>query len=152
MGYHVTTLRTRQGRPSPIAREEVEATVGARPALQASPGEGRTLEVTVKALGEESPLLVWQDGELWAKNPEAETLRLMLDLAGSLGARVRGDELETYRTPTETYVHPDDAALVRQANADVRKMIARARIKSFIPLAIFLAVVMLYGYCSRAGR
>jgi hypothetical protein len=149
MSYHVTILRTHGGKQLPIGREEVVAAVESRPDLQASPGDDGTLDVTVKARGEESPVLVWQDGEVWTRNPDADTLRLMIELAEALGARVRGDELETYRSPTESYVHPDDAAAVWVAKADVSKLIARHRVMRFIPLVLFFALALLYGYCSR---
>lgn len=35
MGYHVTIVRTKQGRPVPITRAEVEAVLATRPDLEA---------------------------------------------------------------------------------------------------------------------
>ena len=56
-----------------------------------------------------------QDGELWTKSPDERCIAAMIGLANLLEARVRGDELETYRTPTETYLHPDDRTVAKQA-------------------------------------
>ncbi|WP_242342079.1 hypothetical protein [Anaeromyxobacter terrae] len=54
MSYHVTILRTHAGKQLPISREDVVGAVESRPDLQASPGDDGTLEITVKAGGEES--------------------------------------------------------------------------------------------------
>ena len=61
--------------------------------------------------------LVWNDGEIWTKVPEADVIAVMLRLAEPLKARVRGDEFETYRSPTETYIHPDDKEAAENAEA-----------------------------------
>lgn len=52
--------------------------------------------------------LIYQDGIVWAKNPSS------LVIAGSLDGRVRGDNLEIYRTPNETYAHPNDYDLIEK--------------------------------------
>ena len=70
----------------------------------------------------------------------------MLDLAAPLGARVRGDEGETYRTPTESYVHPDDA---RRARADDAAVAARRWAKTLAPVVIAMLLGLVYGYCTR---
>lgn len=152
MSYHVTILRTRQGKPQPIGRDEVLAVVGARPELQVEAGKDGTLQITVRERGEERPLLIWEGGELWARDPDPDTLGLLVELAEPLGARVRGDELETYRSATETYTHPDDAAAIRLSEADVRRLKARSRVLSYLPPLLFFALALLYGYCARSGR
>lgn len=149
MGYHVTILRSRDRRQVPIPRADVEAALASRPDLAAAPGDGGALEITVPALGDASPLLVFEDGELWTKNPDDATLALMLELATALDARVRGDELETYRSADETYVHPDDAAVLAASKVDVTKMRRRARLLTFAPFAVFVLLSMLVGWCSR---
>jgi len=135
MGYHVTILRSKNGLQQPIPRGDAEAAIAARPELVAKSNPDGTLDVTVVAKRDESPLLRWQDGEIWTKNPDDETLRLMLGLAQSLRARVRGDEGETYRSVDETYQHPDDAT-----DAELgRRMVAKARRRQWIVnLAPFL--------------
>lgn len=62
----------------------------------------------------------------------------MLGLADELGARVRGDELETYRTPTETYRHRDDDAQRASDEALVSAMKRRQRIRQWgLNIAVF---------------
>jgi hypothetical protein len=56
----------------------------------------------------------FSEGELWTSNPSMPLLEPMIELAGYLGARVRGDELETYRTVDDRYIHPDDRELAAQ--------------------------------------
>lgn len=108
MGYHVTILRTEAGRQQPITEDEV------RRAIVPMAGRFEVFSGTKQfwlhqpALGDDSEILVLSDGELWAKTPGEPFVALMIELAGYLGARVRGDEWETYRSVDDTYLHPDD--------------------------------------------
>jgi hypothetical protein len=145
MGYHVTILRSRARRQAPIARNEVEAAVAARSDLVATP-RGDELEITLPAEGGSSPLLIWQDGEVWTSNPDERTIQLMLELAEALGARVRGDELETYRTVNETFIHPDDEKDVRLARSSSNGLLWRSRIKGFIPILVLSLISLAYGF------
>lgn len=150
MGYHVTILRSRAGRPAPIGRAELEKAVAATSDLTATP-RGEELEIAFSAEGGSSPLLIWADGEVWTSNPDERTLQVMLELADSLGARVRGDELETYRSVKETFVHPDDRETVRIARSSSRRLLWGSRVKGFIPPLIIGLVALAYGYGSRHG-
>jgi hypothetical protein len=90
--------------------------------------------------------------ELWTKNPTEATLSVMLQFATHLGARVRGDELETYRTPTETYLHPDDAAAKDEGKRDTRALIRRTRLKSLaLHAAIFGSFALLILLFAKLG-
>jgi len=143
MSYHVVILRTDRGRPVPIRREEVEA-VRAIAGLSAEDGKDGTLHLSSEPAAPGEPLLVWQEGEIWTANPSEATLRRMLELAAALGARVRGDEGETYRTVDETYLHPDDREAEAAARADVARMIRRARrMRILLPILLFGAVALL---------
>src|SRR6185503_10077857 len=113
MGYHVAILRTAAGVPSPILSSELSDATRAVSGWSLTQGETPTL--TYSPNGEEIVSLWHTDGELWAKNPSDEGLSAMIALAEQLEARVRGDELETYRTPTSSYVHPDDRAAVNES-------------------------------------
>lgn len=116
MGYHVTIVRTVSGQAHPITRDELERALGAmhgRLALDAGQPAGTQLYEPAK--GDASEILIFEGGELWASTPSGAFLELMIELADLLGARVRGDELETYRTLDDVYQHPDDAALRRDA-------------------------------------
>ncbi|MFM9434745.1 hypothetical protein ACFDR9_001807 [Janthinobacterium sp. CG_23.3] len=112
MGYHVSIVRTKNGQPLPISKDEVEAALagmGGRLAIDRQHTAGVQLFDTAK--GDGSELLILQDGELWSSSPGEPFVALMIELAQRLGARVRGEEFETYRSVDEVYDHPDDAAL-----------------------------------------
>lgn len=120
MGYHVTILRTKAGQPDPITRDEVVralAPMGGRLAVDHDqPG---AMQLVEPSKGDQSELLFMDDGELWAKTPSDAFVALMIELADRLGARVRGDEFETYRALDDVYVHADDAEAVRADQAMV---------------------------------
>jgi hypothetical protein len=112
MGYHVQIVRTRAGQPQPISREEVEAALAAMGGrLAIDRNHAADVQLIDPAKGDESELLILQDGELWTSTPGEPFIALMIELAEKLGARVRGEEYETYRGVDDVYDHPDDAAL-----------------------------------------
>jgi hypothetical protein len=143
MGYHVTILRTVAGESQPIGRDEVKAVLASRTDLRLQDHEG----LPWIRLGGEKPgqALVLQNGEIWTKNPERETMLVMLELARVLGARVRGDELETYRTPDEWYTHPDDERRIAQAKREAQATRRRTQLASFAWLAGVLLVMGVIG-------
>jgi hypothetical protein len=149
MSYHVTILRTERGKQVSITQREVERVIAMRGDLVARPTPDGELEISILAKGERSPLLIWHDGAIWTRDPDDETLQLMLDLAAALGARVRGDENETYRTISETYSHPDDAGDVEAASRYVKQARRRRWIMQMALFAFFLLLALAYGYCSR---
>jgi hypothetical protein len=129
MGYHVSILRTKNGQPSPISEIDVIA------ALKNSPQwiyEKSSSSATLSQPDKDDVCLWLQDGELWTKNPDERGIDAMITLANLLDARVRGDELETYRTSTETYVHPDDQAAAKQAQQINQGYARRARRRNFV--------------------
>lgn len=65
--------------------------------------------------------LLFVDGRLQIRDPTDATLRWMLALAQELGGRVRDNELKTYRSPEEKYVHPDDEEARKRLAAAIRK-------------------------------
>ncbi|MDP1658718.1 MAG: hypothetical protein Q8L73_05130 [Methylotenera sp.] len=112
MGYHVHILRKKNGRLKPILRSELETLVSIIPNLSIKPANLKSSELTLVASsnGKEIVWLTLQNGELWTKNPQENELQVMLEIADKLGdgARVRGDEFETYKSLDETYIHPND--------------------------------------------
>lgn len=122
MGYHVTILRTKAGRPDPISPDEVVralASMGGR--LAVDPNLPQAMQLIEPSKGELSELLFVDEGELWAKSPGDEFVALMIELAELLGARVRGDEFETYRAHDDVVVHPDDAQVLRAGQGGDRR-------------------------------
>lgn len=113
MGHYVTILRSRGGVPLPLDDDEVERTAGTLPGWRYDRATGTLTSQRADDRG----LQVWlADGALWARNPDAAALARLITLAGALGARVRGPDGATYRTPYETYRHPDDAAALPRAD------------------------------------
>ena len=144
MSYHVTILRTTSGKKIPIVRDEIESIIASRKDLQVtSEGEGQWYIKTIAPPGPSGATLTWEGGEIWTKNPDEATMALMLELAAALGARVRGDELETYRTVEETYSHPDDRAETEAAQRATREVIRSTRRKQWALNAALLATLML---------
>jgi hypothetical protein len=122
MGYHVNIIRTDRGKQLPITLEEiVSATAGIDGwrHVESPP----TFEFHGK---QDSCTLLYQDGELWTKNPEAWQLPVMVALARRLNARVRGDEWETYDEAGNTFQHPDDIALRKAGEARSTELLAKS--------------------------
>lgn len=154
MGYHATILRTVAGKRQPIGRDEVEAVVASRKNLLLRDDGPSRVRIHL-AGAQQPPILVLQNGEIWTNNPERETVVTMLELASALGARVRGDELETYRTPDEWYTHPDDERLIAQAKREAQVTRRRTQLASFTWLAGVLSVMAVVGllveFCTSRG-
>ncbi len=144
MGYHITILRT----PSaPIQIEELALAIGQMSGRLVFAHDARHGPMVCEpAKGEQSEIMLFEHGELWAKNPSEEFLRLMIELAGLLDARARGDELETYRTIDETYHHPDDRPLIEEAAQLSRQLANRQRRRNCLSLFAPVCVSMLIGW------
>ncbi len=54
--------------------------------------------------------LHWENGQIYTKNPDPEFINKMVSLAGSLGAKVRGDDGEIYRSATDVLHEPPPAS------------------------------------------
>lgn len=65
--------------------------------------------------------LLFIDGRLQIRNPPEATLGWMLSLAQELGGRVGDNELMTYRSPNDKYVHPDDMEARNRQAVAIRK-------------------------------
>ena len=135
MGYHVTILRT-QGKTSlPITEDEIERAAATLPG-----GRYDRAERTLRADG---GMQLWhQDGELWTKNPDVAGLERMIALADALGARVRGDEGETYRSQGDSYIHPDDEDAHRATAASSDRRRRRER-RTWIVRGIVVALLVI---------
>jgi len=146
MGYHISILR---GPADPIRMEEVAQAIGRMSGrLALDPDAQPHLQVHEPAKGTLSEFMVLEDGELWAKSPSEEFLRLMIELAALLDARVRGDEFETYRSIDETYHHPDDSELIADAAQLSRRMVReqtrRDWVSRFAPVGVFMLIGWIY--------
>ncbi|MEH6435602.1 hypothetical protein [Massilia sp. DD77] len=112
MGYHLTILRSTSDGVVPISLGEAKlAASGLGWRFDDSPPcFTRTADADI--------CTVWhQDGELWTSSPDEAHLPHLILLAEVLGARLRGDEFETYDSSGGTYFHPHDVILEREAVA-----------------------------------
>lgn len=143
MAYHVTILRTHQGKADPIGSEEMRELVERMHSAKIEPcslNDGELDLVIARGEGR-SYRFVLQHGRIWTKNPEDDEIQVMIDVATELNARVRGDEFETFRTPTETYIHPDDRLSLENANAAALQLRRAARRRQW---ALHLVLVLIF--------
>lgn len=112
-------------RANPLRLEQLVALARQRTDVEVRVGDtGSRAErdwVLVDPNGKARGVLTLIDGRLLTPNPDPTTLQWMLDLAEALNGRVVDSTRRTYRTPTETYIHPDDAAARRRLVREVRR-------------------------------
>lgn len=150
MGYHVSIIRTASGRAQPISKDElVKALASMDGRLVIDPAQPSAVQVVAPAMGDSSPRLLLEDGELWSSSPDDEFINLMIELANKLGARVRGDELETYRTLDDVYNHPDDEPLLAAAARPQQSALWREWKGRLVVMGIGL--LMALGYIMLSG-
>lgn len=125
-------VRTAGGKAFPLSLHEVE-----RVPLAFDVWKYDTLQSALVKESKDIPVLWFKDGELWTRNPDDATVADMIWISDHIGARVRGDELETYRSATETYIHPEDIA--KKAKADE---MGRALVQSFTRNSFLLNVAI----------
>jgi len=145
MSYHVTIVRTKGRLQEAISKDEVLALAASRDDLVLNEAEGGKLYISIAQKGASSPILVWQQGEIWTKTPDDETLQLMIDLARGLNARVRGEELETYSTPDHTYLHPDDIETSEKATQYTRLLVRQTRRRRWVVHGLIFGIMVLLG-------
>ncbi len=142
MSYHVTILRGQGQRHERIRDEELTQAVASFPELDY---DAAAKEVVYRAEGETRARLFLTRGELWTKNPDRDVLDVMIRLANHLGARVRGDEFETYRTPDDWYIHPDDQGDLERTRKQVNIQLRRSKRQSYLIFASVMAFAAVLG-------
>lgn len=148
MGYHVTILRTKNGKQESISVAEVQKALTSLSKFKlrsASAPWKDCYEISFPASKGEDHVLLWKKGEIWTKNPDDEALQGMIDLSEKLNARVRGDEFETYRTPEESYEHPDDLAAIKDSQQLTEKLIRTSKRKQWLLNVIIFGSFILLG-------
>lgn len=105
MSHRVAVVRT-----PPIAYDEFVRTAAGAAHLVVAAGPDGELRISVLRAGGLVQALDWRDGTIEAIDPESDVLAVLIALADRLGARVRDEDLLSYRTPFETWEHPEDAA------------------------------------------
>lgn len=145
MGYHVSILRTQSGVSEPIGQDEIRQAISRMNGQIAIAPNKAELELYLPEQGDDGEALWYTDGELWTSNPSDRMIALMIELASHLGARVRGDEGESYRTVNDTYVHPVDILSAKPGSSTESSAGSRPTVRSFIRGArnLLLTVVAL---------
>ena len=88
--------------------------------------------------------LLFDDGTLVAFLAEPEVLVHMIALAESLDARVRGEQFESFKTPFETYEHPDDEQDIKVLKGKVWRYRLLGWVKSLLaPLLVLLVIFVM---------
>ncbi len=114
MGYHLNLIRDR---PRIFTIDEINILASRSKDLNVS--EGTSGEMIIRKNENEDLYAFFRNGEIWANDCNGdEHLIFLIELAKSLKARVRGDELETYKSPTEWYTHPNDKGIEDFAQDD----------------------------------
>ncbi len=150
MGYHVEILRSGRA-DSAIHEDEIEAVIGEKFGFRIErDGAGAIVRMHKKTANGEMVLVYEPPAALWIKDPDRAALQLMIEIAGALrkGARVRGDEYETYLTIDQTYTHPHDAEHFRlKASPAPLKTLDWRELLRKVP-----RVLLLLALCYVAGR
>lgn len=121
MSYHLTILRSENGKLQRISLDEA---IAATSHLRGWVFDGR--QNSFEFSGFEGSVTLWfQDGELWTEFYDAWQFAPLLALAEQLGARLRGDEFETYSSAETTFSHPDDVQLQRESKAKSKPLYAK---------------------------
>jgi len=101
MGYdvHITRKKDWCDEDGPvITAEEWLRYVASDPQLRLDPSSKRH-SVTIDIQSEyPDPWLEWFNGEIYSKNPDEAIRAKMIQIAAALGAKVQGDDGETYRS------------------------------------------------------
>jgi hypothetical protein len=145
MGYHVTIFRTINGTQVPINEEEIAAVTNGSSRFQALKDVNGESIIEIVTGSDPNPCVWYSDGELWTKNPDEATLDGMCELASLLGARVRGDELETYRSSSDVYLHPDDADARAEALKTTKEIVRQTKRRSFVVHFCIFGTLLLLG-------
>jgi hypothetical protein len=102
VGYDLHITRRAEwsdpGSGPPITREEFERVVRGDTRFRLDEGLGPDCAVPVKRTrgGADASSLCWHDGEITTKNPPRSLIRLAVEIAASLNARVIGVDGEEY--------------------------------------------------------
>ncbi len=149
MGYDLHITRAdfwAENEGQEISAEEWLEIVGEDASLSLDAANGRCFAVYTAEAGDDTRWLDWNDGNVFAKNPDRKTLEKMLAVAKALGGRVQGDDGEHYKSiddlPQDVAVRapgdrsPDELPLYMQAERRSDRityaLIALALLSAFI--------------------
>ncbi len=99
MGYDLHITRAdfwAENDGNEISADEWLRFVEQDPDLRVDEANGALFAVMERSSGDHPPWFDWSGGNVYTKNPDRRTLAKMLQIAGTLGATVQGDDGETY--------------------------------------------------------
>lgn len=106
--------------------------------------------VKIVSKKEENDLVAfYHNGMIWSEKYTVELIIFLLKLSSILDARVRGDEFETYKTSTKTFIHPEDIELIKKANEINQKVYQRGKYKSFLVYVLIMLAFVVIGLLIR---
>jgi len=151
MSNHLSIVRSKGGADITIPLADLRRLVLAHPQCQLKTNPDGSANLIAQS-SEGVFQVYWSPNHLWAERLDERFINPLIEIATLLGARVRGDESESYRSRDDTYIHPDDAAAVaanktESAGRDRRRMywnVARIAI-----LAILAALMIKELFSSR---
>jgi predicted Zn-dependent protease len=144
MTYRISIIRSSQ--KDRLSFEEIIDTISGLAGFKTNLN-GEPPSVTLLRAGGLETELFWNAVEcsLFTLKPETDIIAAMIKLAGTLGGRVRGQNFESYTTPFETYVHPEDSDSARrteqQAAQQRRKNVRRALLSKLAVPVLLVATV-----------
>lgn len=109
MGYHLSIVKSNSaGESEPIPLDLVQRLPELIKGFELVDPNAK--EVLTFEYRDESThfYLYWHHGELWSEATQSKEINKLIEVAEALDGRLRGDELETYISSTETYIHADD--------------------------------------------
>jgi hypothetical protein len=149
MSYHISILRTSGRQTIPITKDEV---LGLSSTFQGWKYDADQNALVLPGENNQAVTLWFTDGELWTQNPNDETITAMLAIADHLGARLRGDEFETYRSVNETYFHPDDVEARLKTKVKTRTLLRQAKKSSWLfHILVFGGFILLIWLFEKLG-
>jgi len=148
MSYHINIIKTTEDKQIPIDKKDVLAFIELNSAIEIINSKEDSILMQYNFADGGQFDLFWKNGEIWTENPEKETVSAMIEIAHHFDARVRGDELETYKTSEETYIHPHDDKLFNKEKFEGVKIYSdnQRNLNRFIAVAIFFLLGLIISY------
>ena len=137
MGYDLHITRAEdwvESHQCPISAEEWLAMVASDPELQIDQQNGPYFAIWKgKSDGSDSGWFDWSAGRISTKNPDRAVLGKMLQLAGKLGAKILGDDGESYSSTDQGSDKPEE---------EVQAFVKRERVFNTIGLVLMIGSVV----------
>lgn len=151
MSYHLSIVKTTPQGQIPISKGDVLEYVKFNDSIEVVNSKSDALIMQCHLDNGRLMDLFWNNGELWVENPDGEIIDALVNIASYFNARVRGDELETYISSKETYIHPDDKEVLEQQEVEGVKIYSFSKrlISKLLPFIIFLLLGLIIHFITK---